>query len=104
MAEWRLLRGWTSETLKARLESLPARALNFDEAEHEMTGDAGWQHYHSEAVIARETEGDAMFERARAAIEMVADFFAGNLGCGHRRTPVRAGRSSKTKSPPDARG
>jgi uncharacterized protein (UPF0548 family) len=33
-----------------------------------MTGEHGWHHYHSEAVIARETEGGARLARARVAL------------------------------------
>lgn len=68
MAEWRLLRGWTSEELKARLVLVESAPLNFDGVEEEMTADHGWNHYYSEAVIASETDGDACFARARVAL------------------------------------
>jgi len=68
MAEWRLLQGWTSAELRARLDRLPGLARNFDAAEEEMTGDLGWRHYYSEAVIAVEPDGDIMFGRARQAV------------------------------------
>ncbi len=68
MAEWRLLRGWSTDELKIRTERLATAGLNFDATEAEMTGARGWQHYHSEAVIAVEPEGDTRFERARVAL------------------------------------
>lgn len=68
MAEWRLFRGWTGEALKARMDELSARQPNFDADEARMTGEHGWSHYHSEAVIAHEQDGTAMFERARVAL------------------------------------
>ena len=68
MAEWRLLRGWTSEALKSRVERLATLDRNFDAEEEEMTGETGWHHYHSEAVIARESEGNACFDRAKVAL------------------------------------
>ena len=67
MAEWRLLRGWSSDALKSRLDRLAAQPVNA-EAEEAMTGEHGWHHYHSEAVIARESEGGAHLARARAAL------------------------------------
>ena len=68
MAEWRLFRGWTSAELRERLNRLPGLARNFAAPEEEMTGDLGWRHYHSEAVIAVEPDGATMFERARQAV------------------------------------
>ena len=68
MAEWRLFRNWSSVALRARLDALGARPLNFDADEAEMGGEQGWHHYHSDAVIASEPEGDTMFERARVAL------------------------------------
>jgi uncharacterized protein (UPF0548 family) len=68
MTEWRFLRGWSSESLKIRVEKLAAVPRNFAVVEEDMTGERGWEHYHSEAVIAREAEGDAGFARARAAL------------------------------------
>lgn len=68
MAEWRLWRGWSSEELKRRQRRLAETPTNFAAAEHEMTSAAGWHHYHSEAVIASEREGHALFERATAAL------------------------------------
>ena len=53
MAEWRLFTGWPAEALRARLDALSTRSRNFEAAdEAAMTGDAGWHHYQSEAVIA----------------------------------------------------
>jgi uncharacterized protein (UPF0548 family) len=68
MAEWRLLSGWSSEALKARLDRLGTRSVNFEAVEEQMTGENGWHHYHSEAVIAREPEGGACLARARLAL------------------------------------
>jgi len=69
MAEWRLFRSWPSAELKTRLNALAEVERNFEgTTEQEMTGDAGWQHYHSEAVIASETEGEERFARARQAL------------------------------------
>jgi uncharacterized protein (UPF0548 family) len=68
MAEWRLLRGWSSEELKARLQALASAGLNFEAVEEEMTGENGWHHYHSEAVIAREPKGHDCFDRAKVAL------------------------------------
>jgi uncharacterized protein (UPF0548 family) len=67
--EWRLLRGWSAEELRSRVDGLVHRQRNFDACEErEMTGDAGWHHYHSEAVIAQDVEDDERFERARVAL------------------------------------
>lgn len=68
MAEWRVLRGWSSRELKARLERVATARRNFDAPDDEMTAAHGWHHYHSESVSAHEPEGDACFERARAAL------------------------------------
>ena len=68
MAEWRLLTGWTSDALKARVDALAGVARNFEAEEHEMTGEAGWHHYYSEAIIAREPGDTVRFERAQAAL------------------------------------
>lgn len=68
MAEWSLWRTWPSAAIKARLDRARTARVNFDESEEEMTGERGWHHYHSEAVIAREAEGDDYFARARVAL------------------------------------
>jgi len=68
MAEWRLSRSWPAVAVKARLDLARAARPNFDASEEEMTGERGWHHYHSEAVIAREVEGDECFKRARVAL------------------------------------
>lgn len=68
MAEWRFLRGWASEALKARLDRLGSVPLNFEAIEGDMSPDTGWHHYYSEAVIAREPDSGARFERARVAL------------------------------------
>jgi uncharacterized protein (UPF0548 family) len=68
MAEWRLFTGWSSEALKSRVDALAAVNRNFEAVEQEMTGEHGWHHYHSEAVIANEVEGNDRFARARLAL------------------------------------
>lgn len=68
MAEWRVFRGWTSDELQARMARLSTARLNFEGVEEEMTGDNGWHHYHSDAVIADEPTGTEYFERARVAL------------------------------------
>jgi len=69
MAEWRWWNSWPSEAVRARLEQVRRAPLNFDEArEDEMTGERGWHHYDSEAVIAYDTGTDQRFQRARVAL------------------------------------
>ena len=68
MAEWRLWRGWPAAVLKARLDAARTAGLNFDATEQEMTGERGWHHYYSEAVIAHEPEGHDRFTRASVAL------------------------------------
>lgn len=68
MAEWRLWSGWPTAAVKVRLEQIEAAPLNFDAVEEEMTGERGWHHYHSEAIIATELDGDECFTRARVAL------------------------------------
>lgn len=68
MAEWRFFRGWTGAELRPRLDALPQLRRNFEAEEPAMTGEAGWHHYHSEAVIAREPWSEGTMDRARAAV------------------------------------
>ena len=68
MAEWRLLSSWSPEHIRARLEEARAAPRNLDVPEEEMTGERGWHHYHSEAVIATEEAGEERFTRARVAL------------------------------------
>ena len=68
MAEWRLLSDWSSEALRKRVAGLASARRNFVAEEDEMTGDHGWHHYHSEAVIARESTNGECMERARIAL------------------------------------
>ena len=68
MTEWRLFKGWSSDALRDRLESLATAPRNFDGVEEELTGDRGWHHYQSEAIVAREPADDAYFQRARVAL------------------------------------
>lgn len=67
MAEWRLLRGWSSEALRARIDRL-VLTRNVDVPDEGPAGSHGWHHYHSEAVIAREPGVDECFARARTAL------------------------------------
>jgi uncharacterized protein (UPF0548 family) len=68
MAEWRLLRGWSTEALRSRMDALASRTRNFEAVESEMTGERGWQHYHSEAVISSGADADSRFARAKTAL------------------------------------
>lgn len=68
MAEWRLFRRWSNDELRVRLGSLSTRRRNFDEEEERMTGEEGWHHYRSEAVIARDAADGACMQRARVAL------------------------------------
>ena len=68
MAEWRLWSRWPAAAIKSRLDHARSAPLNFDAVEEEMTGERGWHHYYSEALIATETNSDERFARARAAL------------------------------------
>lgn len=68
MAAWRLWRGWSPASIKARLEAARSTGPNADAREEEMTAGHGWDHYYSEAVIARESEGAERFRRAQVAL------------------------------------
>ncbi len=68
MAEWRLLRGWTSDELRARLDRLAGAAPVYDGPEDAMDAEHGWRHYHSDARIATSSPDDETFERAKAAV------------------------------------
>src|SRR5690242_8376863 len=67
MSEWRLFRGWTTEELRERLERLTSAPINFTGTEEDLTGDRGWQHYRSDALIVPHGD-DAAFARARVAL------------------------------------
>lgn len=68
MAEWRLLRGWQSDALRARFSQLEAAHDRQDVREEEMTSATGWHHYFSESVIAQASAADDLFQRARTAL------------------------------------
>jgi len=68
MAEWRLWSRWPAAAIKARLDEARTAPLNFDAVEEDMTGERGWHHYYSEAMIATEANGDDRFTRARVAL------------------------------------
>jgi uncharacterized protein (UPF0548 family) len=67
MGEWRLFKGWTTEELRERLERLTSAPINFTGTEDDLTGDRGWQHYHSDARIVPHSD-DESFARARVAL------------------------------------
>ena len=68
MADWRLWSSWPAAVIKARLDQARTARSNVEAVEEDMTGDRGWHHYHSEAVIASDNEGDDRFARARMAL------------------------------------
>lgn len=72
MAFWRVGPGWSSETLKERLEGLEGLPRNFRLNEDGMTPETGWNTYFSEAVIAREEPGpprpEGPFRRAEVGV------------------------------------
>lgn len=76
MTEWRFLRGWSDDELRARLDAAARAARNFDEADREMSVEHGWGRHFSEAVVATEPAGPPVaggaFERAWHA---VADYY-----------------------------
>jgi len=67
MTEWRLFRGWSAEELRVRLERLAGVPRNFEARDEEMTGDRGWHHYQSDALVYRSEDPEA-FARARVAV------------------------------------
>ena len=68
MTEWRLWSSWPAASIRARLDQARTGRLNFDAIEEDMTGERGWHHSYSEAIIANEPEGDDRFTRARVAL------------------------------------
>lgn len=72
MAEWRLLRGWSSDALRTRLDALGVKPRNFQAVEADMAGDRGWHHYQSDAVISSGGDVDARFARAKTALAAYA--------------------------------
>jgi uncharacterized protein (UPF0548 family) len=69
MASWRMGHSWSPETLKTRLDAAMSLERNFPGlVEQEMTGEAGWHHYHSESLIAIENDRQERFARARQAL------------------------------------
>ena len=68
MAEWRLWSSWPDADISSRLDRIVALPRNFAAAEEEMTGESGWHHYQSDAIIATDTEGSERFQRARTAL------------------------------------
>lgn len=92
MAEWRLWRGWPTEALRARIDSLAAASRNFRANEEEMTRERRWRHYYSEAIIVRDSD-DSSFERARVALANY-QFSDPTIVCAHfdPATPLIARR------------
>jgi uncharacterized protein (UPF0548 family) len=67
--EWRIGRSWSTDELKLRMNALAGLSRNFDALEDELTIDHGWQHWYSEAVIAREEPHEhECFKRAKVAL------------------------------------
>jgi uncharacterized protein (UPF0548 family) len=71
-ADWRIGRGWSKEEIASRLQASHDLPLNFSAAPADMTPPNGWNHYRSEAVVAREPPGpaatDGPFRRAQVAV------------------------------------
>lgn len=72
MAEWRILRGWSDEELRARLTALAGVARNFDEHPDSLRADDVWRYYRSQAQVGIERAGPpepgGAFERMRPAV------------------------------------
>lgn len=72
MAEYRIGRKWSSQELIERLDDLDDLPVNFRASQHEMRPELGWNHYFSEALIAREKPGppepEGSFRRAEVAV------------------------------------
>lgn len=57
MAEWRLLRGWSVDSIRLGLAKARWLPLSFSARWEEMTLAEGWNHVESRAVVARERPG-----------------------------------------------
>ena len=68
MAHWRLWSSWPAPFIREQLEQARTARPNVDAAEEDMTGEHGWHHYYSEAVIATAADDDDRFTRARVAL------------------------------------
>src|SRR3954468_22838709 len=70
MALYRFGRGWSEQELRAYLDALTGRAVNFDDPPETMTVDHGWTIDGDRASLGSEPEGppliDGPFARARA--------------------------------------
>src|SRR5690606_22343253 len=64
----RILRGWTTDELRVRLDRLAGASSVFEGPEDAKGAEHGWSHYHSEARIPTESHEDDCFNRARAAV------------------------------------
>jgi uncharacterized protein (UPF0548 family) len=87
VALWRLGRGWTEAELRAYLDDLKGRTVNFDIPPAQMTPANGWIVDGAEAVpIGREAPGppepDGHYERAKQAIQNY-DFSDPTILVGH---------------------
>ena len=86
MALWRFGRGWPDATMKAYLEELSHRTVNFDTPIEQMTPENGWTVDGSEAQIGVEATGppqpDGLFERARQGL-INYDFSDPRIAVGH---------------------
>jgi len=86
MALWRFGRGWSEDELRAYLDALAARAVNFDDPIETMTREHGWTIDGDRASLGNEPEGpplsDGPFARARQAI-INYDFSDPRIVVGH---------------------
>lgn len=67
MTEWRFRRGWSSGTLRERLERLSGAQRNFSVGDARDDVARNWHAYESDSVLMRQAE-PAHFERARVAL------------------------------------
>src|SRR5437588_13012186 len=86
MALWRFGRGWSEETLKAYLQELEGRCVNFDADPETMTPENGWTVDGTDKPIGAEWPGpplpDGVFARARSGV-INYDFSDPRIVVGH---------------------
>lgn len=70
--EWRILRGWSDEELRERLERMASARRNFPEHPDSLRADDVWRYYRSHAQVGIEESGppesDGAFRRMASAI------------------------------------
>jgi uncharacterized protein (UPF0548 family) len=85
-ADWRFLRGWSEEELKAYLVGLARRSINYTAVFEEMTPENGWTIDGTDKVIGTEPTGpplaDGHYARAKQAI-INYDFSDPRIVMGH---------------------